>query len=133
MELDKDLIIAGIFYHDLGKIFEYTHIGEISNKYDWLYPTLKATKTPIKGGIDMDPLGKYMGHMATGIMLLKDTVEKQNIQVSLEDIVKYNHCILAHHGRLEWGTNIKPMIPEAIIMHLADFFDSRWEKDDPVN
>ena len=37
------------------------------------------------------------------------------------------HCILAHHGELEFGSPKKPAILEAMALHLADLTDARME------
>ena len=133
-EIDWDLIISVIFYHDLGKIFEYSNAGEWEHKFSWLYPNLDTNLENRKDtGIDMDNLGKLVGHMMPGILLLNNITSAFKIQIPLEMMMHYNHCILAHHGKLEWGTNVKPATPEAVIVHLCDYFDSRWEQDDEVN
>jgi len=133
--IDWDLIIACELLHDIGKIFEYTHYGEAANKFDWLFPGLHSdgSMSQLKGGFDYDAIGKYLGHMTPGTLLLTSVVFKYKIPVSREVMVKYQHCILSHHGKAEWGSCIKPALPEAVILHMCDFLDSRWEMDDEVS
>lgn len=133
-EIDWDLIISAIFYHDVGKIFEYSHAGEWEHKFSWLYPHLDTkieNKKPT--GITMDENGQDCGHMVYGTMVLNNFISAFKIKVPTDVMKNYTHCILAHHGKLEWGANVKPATPEAVIVHLCDLFDSRWEKDDEVN
>lgn len=132
-EISYGLLIADEFYHDIGKAFEYGDIGDVSNKFELLYPHVKALKEYKRGGIDMDPLGQLIGHMAPGIMLLQSVINDFKVDISLEDVMNYNHCILAHHGKLEWGANVRPATPEAVIIHFVDYLDSRWESDDEIN
>ena len=37
------------------------------------------------------------------------------------------HCILAHHGELEYGSPKKPALPEALALNLADNTDAKLE------
>lgn len=131
--ISYDLSISSDFYHDSGKAFEYADISDVSNKFELLYPHVKASKEYKRGGIDMDPLGKLIGHMAPGIMLLQRVINGFEVDICLEDVMNYNHCILAHHGKLEWGANVRPATPEAVIIHFVDYLDSRWESDDEIN
>ena len=41
--------------------------------------------------------------------------------------VELQHCILAHHGELEFGSPKKPAIPEALALNLADNADAKLE------
>ena len=41
--------------------------------------------------------------------------------------MKLEHCVLAHHGELEWGSPTYPACPEAIIVHMADNLDAKLE------
>jgi 3'-5' exoribonuclease len=41
--------------------------------------------------------------------------------------VDLKHCILAHHGELEYGSPKKPSIPEAFALNLADNCDAKME------
>ena len=43
----------------------------------------------------------------------------------LESEVK--HCILAHHGELEYGSPKKPALAEAVALNLADNTDAKLE------
>jgi len=42
-------------------------------------------------------------------------------------ILKVAHCILAHHGRPEWGSAITPQTPEALTLHWADCLSAFFE------
>lgn len=131
--LNADLLIASIFYHDIGKIFEYTHAGE-SDKFKLLFPTLNtnSTKDRRDSGIAMDSIGLLVGHIPYGVMVLKDIIETEKIDISIEDVHLYFHSILAHHGKLEWGSAIKGNTMEAHLLHFVDFLDSRWENNDEI-
>lgn len=44
------------------------------------------------------------------------------------------HCILAHHGRKDWGSPIEPQTQEAYLLHAADTWSSRfgpWKESGP--
>ena len=41
------------------------------------------------------------------------------------DILKLEHMILSHHGKLEWGSPVQPAFLEAVILHHLDMIDSQ--------
>lgn len=101
--LNESLLIGGILLHDIGKVIELT--GPISTEY-----TIQ---------------GKLLGH----IILMSDEITrtciKLNIDENLESVVLLKHMILAHHGKLEYGSPVTPQIIEAEILHHIDLIDAR--------
>lgn len=134
VEVNADLLICAILFHDIGKILEYTHAGEDSiNKWKWMYPNADfSTFNPKASGITMDPIGGGTGHIPLGIMMMREIIISENIVMKIEDIGKLNQCLAAHHGKLEWGSAAWMQEPEAFLIHFVDYMDSRWEKADPV-
>lgn len=101
-DIDKDLLIAGIIIHDLGKIEEYE--GPIIFK-----KTLE---------------GKLIGHISIVANILKEECEK--IKFNNEEIpTLLEHMILSHHGQLEFGSPVLPLTKEAMLLSLIDNLDSR--------
>ena len=101
-ELDRDLILVGVLFHDLGKLQE---IGAM----------------PIN---DYTTVGRLVGHVVIGRDLLRDCCKSlddfpTDLQVHLE------HLILSHQGRLEYGSPVQPMTAEAITLHFIDDLDSK--------
>lgn len=100
--LDKNLLVFGAIYHDLGKIFELD----------------------MSDGIRYTPSGRLVGHMT----LACDMIEKYAPSVSglsdeLKDVLK--HIVLSHHGKIEYGSPKLPMLPEALVVSMIDDFDSK--------
>lgn len=102
--LDPDLIYAGVILHDLAKINEMdsNELG-IVNEY-----TLEGT---------------LLGHITQGIKEIE--IVGREIGVSRTKIVLLQHMVLSHHYEPEFGSPIKPMIPEAEILHYLDIIDAR--------
>jgi 3'-5' exoribonuclease len=101
--LNVDLLIYGAIFHDIGKIWEL--------KID-------------DGGIQYTDKGRLLGHM----MLAVELVEKKasrifNFPEDLKDICK--HMILAHHGKLEYGSPKLPQTLEAYMLWMLDELDSK--------
>ncbi|MFP3726422.1 hypothetical protein U8V72_14640 [Priestia filamentosa] len=134
-EINFDLLVLAALFHDMGKMLEYFNAGESTvEKYKWLYPNADfSTYNPKPSGIIMDPIGGGTGHIIFSTMLLQQILVKENIVLKIEDIGKLNHCIAAHHGKLEWGSAAWMEKPEAFIIHFVDLLDARWEKADPIN
>ena len=106
-KIDRDIVIAGVLCHDLGKMYAY----EVN-------PT----------GVHHTRSGLLLAHlpMSYGIsvqaFIQAESVLHREIPEAIKDHI--NHCILAHHGILEYGSPIKPQSIEAQIIHVADMSDS---------
>jgi len=133
-EINFDLLILADLFHDMGKMLEYFNAAENSiEKYKWLYPNADfSTYNPKPSGITMDPIGGGTGHIIFSTMLLQQILIHEDISLKIEDIGKLNHCIAAHHGKMEWGSAAWMEKPEAFIIHFVDMLDARWEKADPI-
>jgi len=101
-DLDRDLLLVGILFHDLGKIRE---LGAMpANDY-----TLA---------------GRLVGHVVIGRDLLRDRCAAipgfpEEVQLHLE------HLVLSHQGHREYGTPVEPMTLEALVLHFIDDLDSK--------
>lgn len=99
--INKDLLYGGIILHDLGKIIELS--GPIATEY-----TLK---------------GKLLGHISIIQADIVEVAKKHNIDD--ETVTLLQHMILSHHGKLEYGSPVLPLILEAEVMYLIDNMDSK--------
>lgn len=101
-DLNASLLIAGIILHDIGKTTELS--GPISTEY-----TLK---------------GKLIGHIVLISEMIDRACQELGINAEMESIVLLKHVVLAHHGKLEYGSPIVPQILEAELIHQIDMFDA---------
>ena len=67
-----------------------------------------------------------LGHIMIGATKISNQIDKiegfpQHLRVELL------HCILAHHGELEYGSPKKPAIAEALALSFADNLDAKME------
>ena len=70
--------------------------------------------------------GQLLGHIMIGAERIHDKAgEIPGFPKKLESELK--HCILAHHGELEYGSPKKPALPEALALNLADNTDAKME------
>ncbi|MHC4778701.1 MAG: 3'-5' exoribonuclease YhaM family protein [Planctomycetota bacterium] len=100
--LDRDVLLTGVFLHDLGK-------------------TEELSVTPM---VDYTDRGKLLGHIEIGTRLLEGKAEGlDGFPRGLLDVL--THMILSHHGRLEYGSPKLPMTPEAVTLHLLDNLDAK--------
>ena len=61
-----------------------------------------------------------------GVEMLNDQIRQiEGFPVVLANELK--HCILAHHGELEYGSPKKPAIAEAVALHYADATDAKLQ------
>jgi len=102
--LNRDLLLAGVVIHDLGKIDEL--------KSDQLGNVTDYTRD-----------GQLLGHLVRGITNLNRAAEKTG--VTGETLVLLEHMLLSHHGEAEFGSPRPPMFPEAEALHWIDMMDAR--------
>jgi 3'-5' exoribonuclease len=102
--LDRNLMVAGLVLHDLGKIEELN----------------------FRRGFHYSTRGQLVGHMAIGLELLRDKMRSlADFPADLKNRIE--HIILSHHGKLEFGSPKEPMFPEALVVHCLDDLDSKLE------
>jgi len=103
-QVNRDLVLAGAFLHDVGKIHELTYTRSFS------YTTR----------------GQLLGHMVIELEMLQ---EKLAHMPDFPDELKtlLEHLIISHHGEYEFGSPKLPMFPEALLLHYMDDLDSKME------
>lgn len=102
--LNRDLMIAGAMLHDIGKIREFSAFPEN----------------------DYTNEGNLIGHLVIGSELISEKV--RDIPGFPENAAsEIKHCILAHHGELEYGSPKKPALAEAVALCMADNLDAKME------
>lgn len=100
--LDRDLLVFGAIYHDIGKIYELD----------------------LSEGIHYTQSGRLVGHMVLACeMIDKMAAEIPGFPGGLKDVLK--HIVLSHHGKLEYGSPKLPMMAEAIVVSMIDDLDSK--------
>lgn len=102
--LNRDLLITAALLHDIGKVKELSSFPKN----------------------DYTDYGQLLGHIVIGCEMVSDKVrEIPGFPEKLAREVK--HCIVAHHGELEYGSPKKPALPEAFAINLADNADAKLE------
>ena len=100
--VNRDLLLVGGFMHDLAKIWE-----------------LQFEKTT-----DYTSEGRFIGHLVMGTELIeKKCNEIENFPLEKKLLAK--HMVLAHHGKMEYGSPKEPVCIEALIVHMIDDLDSK--------
>ena len=105
-QLSRDIMVMGLFVHDLGKCAELT----------W------------ERGLGYSDDGQLVGHIARGVIWLQDKAEQckaagQDIPEPILTVLQ--HIILSHHGRAEFGALKVPSTPEAIAISILDNLDAK--------
>jgi len=99
--LNRDLLLAGILLHDVGKI-EELRSGAVTEY------TLE---------------GKLLGHISISQTMVQETADELGIKG--EKVLLLRHMILAHHGKQEFGSPVLPQIMEAEVLHMIDDMDAK--------
>ena len=100
--IDKDILIAGVFFHDIGKIIELS--GFIP--------------------IDYTMEGHLLGHIVIAVNLINNAANKYHIEHQ-EKVVLLEHAVLASHGKYEFGSPILGATKEAILLNFIDDLDAK--------
>ena len=102
--LNRDLLVTSALFHDIGKLEELS-----------AFPANDYTDE-----------GQLLGHIAMGMEIVGMRIRAiDGFPRKLANELK--HCILAHHGELEYGSPKKPAIPEAVALNFADNLDAKME------
>ncbi len=117
--LNRDLLLAGILFHDSGKLWENSFPKE-----SFIMP--------------FDFRAELVGHVSMGIELMNRLWQKLKASeefiswkpiVPDSDLVRLHllHLIAAHHGEKQFGSPVEPKTPEAMALHLIDNLDAKLE------
>lgn len=102
--LNRDLLLTAAVFHDIGKLRELSPFPENDYTDD----------------------GQLLGHIIIGTEMIADRI--RTIPGFPERLAaELKHCILAHHGELEYGSPKKPAILEALALNFADNADAKME------
>lgn len=102
--IDRDLLVTAAICHDIGKVNELSSFPEN----------------------DYTDVGNLVGHIVMGAMMVRGKAAKIE-GMSVDTLNKLVHCILAHHGKLEYGSPEKPKIIEALALSFADDMDAKLQ------
>ena len=102
--LNRDLLITAAILHDIGKTRELSAFPQNDYTDD----------------------GQLLGHIVIGVEMVDEKLRDiPDFPRALSSELR--HCILAHHGELEFGSPKKPAIVEAIALNFADNMDAKME------
>ena len=102
--LNKDLLYTAAICHDIGKTKELSDFPEN----------------------DYTDEGQLLGHIVIGTEMMSEAIRQiPDFPVKLANELK--HCILAHHGELEFGSPKKPALAEAVALNMADNTDAKMQ------
>ena len=100
--LRKDLLLAGVFFHDIGKTRELT----------WTR------------GFQYTDEGGLVGHLVIGAVMIEDKARAvDDFPAALLAALK--HIVLSHHGEYQFGSPKLPATVEAIALHYIDNMDAK--------
>lgn len=99
--VNKDLLMAGVLLHDMGKTLEYEISGAFTRSDD----------------------GRLVGHITRAAIMVETAAAQLDFPPDqLRDLI---HLIVSHHGTNEWGSPTRPKTLEGILLHQIDLLDSR--------
>lgn len=103
-EMNRDLVMAGVFLHDLGKTEELTYARSFGYSDE----------------------GNLLGHISMEAQWIQKAIDGLP---GFPEMLRLHllHIVLSHHGRLEYGSPVLPKTPEALLVHTLDDLDGKLE------
>ena len=102
--LNRDLLLSSAILHDIGKVKELSDFPDN----------------------DYTDEGQLIGHIVIGVGMINDAI--RSIPGFPEKLAhELKHCIVAHHGELEYGSPKKPALAEAVALNMADSTDAKLQ------
>ncbi len=104
--VQQDLVIAGVFLHDIGKTEELA--------YDMAFSYTDS--------------GQLIGHLAKGLLMINQKAEalrSRGVQIEPEVLDTLGHIMLSHHGQYEFGSPKLPATAEAFMVNCVDDLDAK--------
>jgi 3'-5' exoribonuclease len=99
--VNRDLAIAGAMLHDIGKLRELE---------------------PSRHGRTLE--GRLIGHLILGVEMVREVVLEKGLG-DRKWLIDLEHILLSHHGETTYGSPVRPMTREAMVVHFIDNLDSR--------
>lgn len=106
-KINRDLVMMGLFIHDIGKTRELTFDRSFS----------------------YTDRGELVGHVVDGVIILREKaqqmIRESGIRVPPAALMALEHIVLSHHGLPEFGAAKIPATPEAIVVSMLDNLDAK--------
>ena len=102
--INRDLLITAAMFHDIGKTKELSSFPEN----------------------DYTDNGQLLGHIVMGTEMVGEKI-RGIAGFPEKAAAELKHCILSHHGELEYGSPKKPALLEALALNFADNTDAKME------
>lgn len=105
-QVQADLVLAGIFLHDMGKTEELS--------YDMAFAYTDS--------------GQLLGHIAQTLVMVNrkaDSLAAKGVQIDKSILDALGHIIVSHHGEYEFGSPKLPATPEAFMVYYIDDLDAK--------
>lgn len=102
--LNRDLLIAGVIFHDIEKMTE-----------------IRSNEFGVSDGYSFE--GKLLGHLVQGVKVIDELAKE--LGISEEKSIMLQHMSISHHYEPEFGSPKKPLFPEAEMLHYLDIMDAK--------
>jgi 3'-5' exoribonuclease len=105
-DVQSDLVLAGVFLHDIGKTDELA--------YDMVFSYTDS--------------GQLIGHIVKSLLMIHqraDVLKTQGLNIDPVILDSLGHIILSHHGQYEFGSPKLPATPEAFMVCFIDDLDAK--------
>ena len=99
--VNKDIAVAGAMLHDIGKLRELD---------------------PPKRGRTLE--GRLVGHLVLGVEMILEAALHKNV-IDRTWLKELEHIVVSHHGETDFGSPVRPLTREAMVVHYIDNLDAK--------
>jgi len=126
LSVKRDLVIAGILLHDIGKAMSYEWVDGPEKSY------YHGEEVMLEAEYKHTTDGKMLHHIPIGFWLFMRNIEAFQASSGRnwgdKKVRNIGHMILAHHGRPSWSSPVIPQTLEAYIVHAVEMMDAYVDK-----
>jgi 3'-5' exoribonuclease len=112
-----DILIAAALWHDFAKVREYYRVGG-RGRHD----SIDDETLPVEW--HQSDYAKRIHHIPGSTIKFTLAARESGVDESVIEAIQ--HCILAHHGRKEWGSPVEPQTIEALVLHQSDMISAHY-------
>lgn len=127
MNVNRDIVVAGVILHDIGK----------AECYEWKQARTDENGEEVPAKYEHTLKSKMFHHIPHGFQLFMKAADNFNLlykageikhNLTEKKVEKLGHIILSHHGRRSWSSPVIPNFIEAYIVHAVEMMDAYVDK-----
>ena len=119
-QINRDILLSGALIHDIGKTIELSGVQGTSFTLEG-----KMLGHIAIGQAELRKAAKELGMYAYDDLPEEERTESHPLFRKKEIAVCMEHMILSHHGQPDFGSSVRPLTREALVLSMIDDLDAK--------